>query len=387
MDNGRPQYDIKELADKWLKGTITPEEKAYYENWYKSFDDSESSVQAKPGETLEEMGDRIYGRLQERLQDDEKSKIRRLFTIRRIAAAASIILALSFGGYFILHKRPPQLTAQNQIHDIAPGRNKAILTLTNGKKISLTDARTGTVASQGHTLVNKTADGQVVYSATKSEIDNPKSEIQYNTITTPRGGKWFVTLSDGTKVWLNAASSITYPAAFTGNERKVSITGEAFFEVAHNSAQHFKVVANGQTIEDIGTSFDVNAYADEPDFKTTLVDGSVKISDSNGSVLLKPGQQAQVRANAAIAVIADNDMEKTLAWKNGLFIFNHTDIYTLMRQLSRWYDVDVVYENGVKNDVFFGKIKQDNNLSQILKVLELGDVHFRIEGKKLIVLP
>ena len=157
--------------------------------------------------------------------------------------------------------------------------------------------------------------------------------------------------------------------------------------MAHNAVKPFKVLTNGQTIEDIGTSFDINAYNDEPKITTTLVEGSVRVSNSYGSALLKPGQQGQASTNSAITIVTDDDMEKTLAWKNGLFIFNRTDLYTLMRQLSRWYDVDVIYQDGVKDDVFFGKIKQDNNLSQILKVLELGDVHFRIEGKKLIVLP
>lgn len=329
----------------------------------------------------------LYGRIKNTIGFEERRRVRPLWP--RIAAVASVLVILSAGGYFLLHKKQPvQQVVQNQIHDAKPGGNKAILTLAGGKQVILTSANIGVIAQQGNAAVTKTASGQIVYNAVAAPVDAAKApEIVMHTITTPRGGKWFVALSDGTKVWLNAASSITYPTAFTGNERKVTITGEAYFEVVHNAARPFRVIANGETIEDIGTSFNVNAYSDEPDTKTTLVEGSVKIASPTGSALLKPGQQAVIKPGAAIAVTTDRDMAQTLAWKNGLFVFNHTDLHTAMRQLSRWYDMDIVYEPGVDDKTFFGQINQDNNLSDILKVLELGGLHFRIDGKKLVVLP
>ena len=376
MANDKQTERIQNLAKKWQEGSITPEEKQEFEAWY---DGQENIFELNTAETKDQTEQRILDQL---LQKAGLAQPKTRLWPR--IAAASILLALGFGGYFILHKQPQQI-AQSQIHDAKPGGNKAILTLAGGKQVILTGAKNGTIARQGNAAINKTASGQIVYNANPVSVTT--TEVVMNTITTPRGGKWFVVLSDGTKVWLNAASSITYPTTFTGSDRQVTITGEAYFEVAHNAARPFKVVSNGQTVEDIGTSFDINSYSDEPDNRTTLVEGSIKVSTTNGSAILKPGQQAKVKSGLAITVINDQDMERTLAWKNGLFIFNRTDLYTLMRQLSRWYDVDVVFQDGVKNDVFFGKIKQDNNLSEILKVLELGDVHFRIEGKKLIVLP
>jgi len=373
------QKEILLLIKKYNEGNCSPEEIILLETWYVNQAQlfHQEIDEAKIEQDLNDIARKLPG-------------IHRTASLLpRIAAAASILLFLSAGYYFISRKQPYQQVAHNQIRDIKPGGNKAVLTLAGGEQVVLTDAKSGIIAQQGNVIVKKTANGQVAYNA--NTASSLKSEVvAMNTITTPRGGKWSLTLSDGTKVWLNAASSITYPTAFTGNEREVAVSGEAYFEVVHNSARPFRVRVKGQTIEDIGTSFDVNAYNDEPLVKTTLLEGSVKVSNATGATVLKPGEQSLAKTgdvNQKLSVVDNADIEQTMAWKDGMFVFKRSDLHTLMRQISRWYDVDVVYEGKVKEDVFFGKIKQSNNLSKILNILELGDVHFRIDGKKIIVLP
>jgi transmembrane sensor len=311
-----------------------------------------------------------------------------LFPYLKIAAAASILLFLSIGGYFLLYKKQPTQQIAQQ-HDVAPASNKAILKMANGKTIVITDAKKGLLAQQGNIAISKTANGQVAYQAFATLV-NKEEKAAYDTLIVPRGGQHQLMLADGTMVWLDADSKLRIPENFSASDHTVELlTGQAYFKVAYNSRRIFKVKVKGQLTEDIGTEFNINAYDDEPVIKTTLLEGSIKVSNSSGGALLNPGQQAQTAAdgNQKINVISDNDIEQTTAWKNGLFIFNRTDLHGLMRQLARWYDVQVVYDGDVKDDVFFGKIKRNNNLSQILKVLELGNVHFHIEGKKLIVLP
>jgi ferric-dicitrate binding protein FerR (iron transport regulator) len=211
----------------------------------------------------------------------------------------------------------------------------------------------------------------------------------YNTITTANGNQYQLILTDGSKVWLNAASSIRFPTSFTGNERKVEITGEVYFEVAKDPIKPFKVDFKNKEgeineIEVLGTHFNVNAYADEPDMKTTLLEGSVKIKAANKIQMLTPGQQASI-TSGGIEVKRNVDIEHVMAWKNGYFLFDNTDIYTLMRQVSRWYNVDVKYEGRITEDGFSGKILRDVPLSKFIKVLELNDVKVRTEGREIIV--
>lgn len=310
-------------------------------------------------------------------------KAKRFMLWPRIAAAASVLLALSIGGYFILHKQKPEnQISQNQIHDIAPGGNKATLTLSDGKQINLSDAHNGVIASQGLTSIKKTEDGRVVYSPVSS---NDAKAIAYNTIATPRGGEYHLVMSDGTNVWLNASSSIRYPATFTGTTREVEITGEAYFEVAHNAAKPFHVLSNGQTVEVLGTHFNVNSYNDEPATKTTLLEGSVKVSDGSGGAIIKPGEQAILKDHA-ISVIK-TDVDDAVAWKNGLTTFENADIYAVMRQVSRWYDVKVGFEGQIPRRHFTGAVSRTANLSEVLRILELSKIHFKVNGKTITVTP
>ena len=304
----------------------------------------------------------------------------------RIAAAAAIILFLGAGSYWWVsrsHKSDLAATSKYLKNDVAPGGNKATLTLANGATIVLDSAHNGTLAQQGNATVVKQNNGQLAYNT----LNEKPTDVLYNTLTTPRGGQYQLVLPDGSKIWLNAASSIRYPTAFTGKERKIEITGEAYFEVAKNAGMPFIVKANDMEVKVLGTHFNVNAYDDEAVIETTLLEGSVSVTKDAAIAILKPGQQSRLTKLGTLDVINEADLEEAVAWKNGMFSFKRADIKTVMRQIARWYDVDIVYEKQVPSVNFGGEMKQDLKLSQVLKGLERIGVRFRIEGKKLVVLP
>lgn len=379
---------ILELAKKMQENNITDSERAEFEEWYDSFDDNTFPDLSE--ETPNELKERMLSELLRRKNKSEWSISKVLYFRNKLSIAATILITISVGIYFYL--KHPATPKANKItyykNDFAPGGNKAILTLSSGKKIDLNDAKQGTLAKQGNTDVNKTQDGQLVYNSSANLTETDKAHL-YNTVTTPKGGQYQISLPDGTKVWLNAGSSIRFPLVFNNNERRVEISGEVYFEVAKNKALPFRVVANNQMVEVLGTHFNINAYPDEDATKTTLLEGSVKVSRLNqtGARFLKPGQQSIVQPGNELIAIQDVDTEAVVAWKNGYFLFDHADLQSLMRQLSRWYNVDVMYEANTPNDVFEGQISRSVKLSEVLKILELGDIHFKIENNKLIVLP
>ena len=304
-------------------------------------------------------------------------------------AAASIILLLATGSYFLFfnNKNTPghgQESTAAVMHDVkAPGTSRAMITLSNGQKIFLDSANNGTLATQNKVKLVKTADGKIEYRVGSLVGSH---EIEYNTLSNPRGSKVIdMTLADGSRIWLNAGSSVTYPVAFVGNERRVTMNGEAYFEVVHNEKMPFKISKDGVEVTVLGTHFNVNAYDDEADIKVTLLEGSVKVNKENSSELLKPGQQAVVTDK--INVANDVDVVEVMAWKNGYFSFKGADIETIMRQVARWYDVDVVFEGKMPSKHYRGKASRDLNASQMLKVLEESGIKFKIEGKKIIVMP
>lgn len=309
----------------------------------------------------------------------------------RMSAAAAVIFFVSTTAFYFLHNKNETIVVLEKpavpiIKDIPPGKDNAILTLGDGTTIVLDSAANGTLAHQGNIKVLKT-NGQIAYNKTDSKMDKPV----YNTITTANGNQYQLILTDGSKVWLNAASSIRFPTAFTGNERKVEITGEAYFEVAKDATKPFRVEFKSQSgkneeIEVLGTHFNVNAYGDEPEMKTTLLEGSVRIKNGDGIKMLAPGQQARITSKG-IEIKNNIDLDQVVAWKNGYFVFNSVDIHTLMRQVQRWYDVDVSFEGTVSEDGYTGKISRDVPLSKFLKVLELNDVHIKTEGRKVVVMP
>jgi ferric-dicitrate binding protein FerR (iron transport regulator) len=304
------------------------------------------------------------------------------------AAAAVLLVFISSAIYFFTNTKEHTAFAKNnqpaqQKNDRLPGGDKAMLTLADGSQIVLDSASNGILAQQGNTNIIKQQDGQLVYNANGTGTD----EIAYNTLTTPRGGQYKITLPDGSKVWLNAASSIKYPAAFTGKDRKVEITGEVYFEVTKNASKPFKVQVNQQEVEVLGTHFNINSYSDEDAIRTTLLEGSVKINTSNGNSFLQPGQQAQLQKAGKIKLVNNVDLEETMAWKDGNFQFENSDIKTVMRQIARWYDVEIEYKGYVSKH-FIGTISRNVNLSQVLTMLQqTGEVKCIIEGKKVIIMP
>lgn len=307
-----------------------------------------------------------------------------------VAAALALIIGT------VVYFYQTQSTLQKQARDLAqqtikPGTNKAVLTLANGSVIELDNQANGQVAQQAGISITKTADGQLVYDMSQPSDQSEKTDQPViNTISTPKGGQYQITLPDGTKVWLNAASSLKYPAIFSQQERRVELTGEAYFEVAHNKSKPFTVqtVSNGvnQEIQVLGTHFNINAYDDEASSRTTLLEGSVRVSllsAQKAVEVLKPGQQAVLDNNKI--KVAEVDTEEVIAWKSGFFQFNEADLRSITRQLSRWYNIEVVFEGKPSNDLFHFKISKNLSLSQVLKIFEANGINFKIEGRKLIV--
>ncbi len=312
-------------------------------------------------------------------------KVRRLHVWKRVAAAACITLLVGASWYFLSNKpenlKPIEVV---QTHDVKPpASNRATITLANGKVVYLDSANNGALAQQGSVSLQKLADGQIVYTGTSTT-----ASVTYNTLSNPRGSKVIdMTLNDGTRVWLNAGSSVTYPVAFVGNERKVSMNGEAYFEVVHNIVMPFKVSKGEMEVTVLGTHFNVNAYDDEGDIKVTLLEGSVKTSIVNGqSLMVKPGEQAVTMDNGKLKIEKGIDTDAVMAWKNGYFNFKGAGIDVIMRQMARWYDVDIAFEYKT-NQVFVAEIPRNVNASDFFRILEAtGWVNFKIEGRKVTVL-
>jgi transmembrane sensor len=362
MDTKKAQ----ELLDKHRAGILSPEENALLDSWYNKF-----SADQPPAELP---ADLVTKQKQALSYIKHAIKQRTIRLWPRFSVAAAVLIAVTAGGYFLLRRSVvPAIGGQAAlVKDIAPGRNRATLTLAKGEKIILFPKMTGQIATQGQTSITA-GNGRLVYSSGAGE-----QQINYNTISTARGEQspFPVVLADGTKVWLNAESSVTFPVAFNAKERIVKLTGEAYFEVSHNASLPFKVEAGGQTIEDIGTDFNIAAYPDEHGITTTLVKGSVKV----GAQVLTPGQQTDGRTLSRV------NTTRFTAWKDGDFYFDNDPITTVMRELSRWYDIDVSYEGPVSHDGFNAVISRQKNISAILHGLEATkSVHFKIEGRRVIV--
>jgi len=334
------------------------------------------------------LNERLAGRLQLILGQAPVIPMHRKRRFARFAIAASILLSLSAATAYLLSHRPKRDIVQTAPanNDIPPGGNRAILTLADGKRIVLDSVDIGTVATQGESRVEKTGDGHLAYTVQQTPNN---TETVYNTLSTPRGGQQQLTLPDGSRVWLNSVSSISFPTAFTGDERRVELMGEAYFEIAKNAKQPFRVIVDKrEQVDVLGTDFNVNAYPDEAEIKTTLLNGSIRLSKDNASILMKPGQQALLPGNGKIQLIAHADIEQAVGWKDGKFIFKGTNIRAIMRQAARWYDIDPMYEAGTDSLDFSGEISRKENISQLLQLLEAtGTIRFSIQGKKVIVKP
>jgi len=372
--------DAEALLEKYAAGKCTPEETAIIESWY-----LQQSHEGIPGLKQEEQLADMEEIRASLLKQVKHSKTAVWRLLPRVAAAASVLIAL-FTGYLYFKQKPDTKNITIAKTDVGPGGNKAVLILSNGEKINITNAVIGQLALQGTKVIRKTTDGQIVYEDNQSAQAQQAGTMTYNTMRTPAGGQYWVVLSDGTKVLLNAKSSLTYPTKFAGQERTVELTGEAYFEVKHHAKQPFYVKTKGQIIEDIGTQFNVNAYEEESSTKTTLVEGSIKVHANKQSKILVPGQQVAFN-NHGLRLTNDVDIDEAISWKEGYFNFNTETLETAMKNLSRWYDVEVEYKNEAqKNILLGGTISKYKNVSQVLKKMELtGAIHFHLIGHKIIV--
>lgn len=380
--------EAEELFRKYKEKRASAEERALLMDWCQNLGTDEPSglSEAELNAIVEEMSHILP------LPLPAPQKKHKLWP--GLAAAVILLIAISSSLFFFSYPSgsgPHSITAQN---DIGPGSNKAILTLNNGTEISLSDAKNGKLADQAGISVVKAKDGSLIYTMKDSVSGHGMNRNTFlNTLSTPKGGQYQIILPDGTKVWLNSVSSLRFPASFAGlKERVVELKGEAYFEVSKNKNVPFKVKSTSQTVEVLGTHFNIKTYEDEEDTKTTLLEGSVRISPRDerqtfSPGLLEPGQQAQLANTPGAKIkITTANIEQAMAWKNGYFHFENDNLQSVMKQLSRWYDLDIVYKVDRPDDEFIGDISRAVKLSEAVKILEMGGVHFKIEGKTLTVI-
>jgi transmembrane sensor len=396
---------ISVLITKYLNNELTAEEEQELAVWKGQSDNNLRLFEKLTGEgslfnTVSESYTaeaNIYNKIKQHipeLNEAARGKLApmRAFNWRKITAAAAIIVALAIGSYMWLNRTssPHTVTTKTedeQLKDKPPGKDGAILQIADGKQIILDDAMNGNLSPQGNTEVVKLK-GTITY----NNKGGSASTILYNTLSTPRGRKFQVTLPDGSHVWLNASSSIKFPNVFTGNNRVVEITGEVYLEVAKDKKKPFIVNLpprpggqGGGQVEVLGTHFNINAYSEETTVKTTLLEGAVKVTVNGNTARLTPGKQAQIK-DEKIAVITDADTDATVAWKNGIIAFDRSDIKTVLRQVSRWYNVDIEYKGDIKVQELRGKVPRNIPLSDVLKALALSsNLKFSIERNKVLV--
>lgn len=376
------QKQIDLLTRKIAENSISDEElKAYY-NWLSSDDGIPLTIEV--AESREELQNRIYFAVAEKAGFNGVP-VKKLSLWPRFVAAAAIVIAIMTGGYLYYDKltfgSSSEILVQN---DIAAGSNGAILTLADGKQIAINDALSGNIAAESGVRISKTENGEIMYEV----ISAANAALAYNTLTTARGQQTQLRLPDGTMVFLNAESSLKYPNNFAASKtRKVFLTGEGFFEVAKDKAHPFIVQSKQQSVEVLGTHFNINAYEDNKEVKTTLLEGSVRVSSASGylSKLLNPGQQAKVSEN--VIDVVNVETEDAVAWKNGRIMYEEEPLENIMNDVARWYNVQVVYKNEkVKDKTFFVSISRKDNVSTLLKLLmKTSAVTFEIKGNQIIV--
>jgi transmembrane sensor len=373
--------DATDLLNRYRNGEVSEEEKALVESWYADYTQNAATPKIDDQE-LENNREEILRRVLSEVSDPKKINYRRLISI-----AAFAILILCAGILFIKlrtpHQDQPSFAAKKANSNLLPGGNRAMLILSNGSTINLNDTKNGALANEKGVVIHKNGNGRITYDQSGRNASHEANV--FNTVVTPKGGQYQLVLGDGTKVWLNAASTLKYPVTFSGTKREIELSGEAYFEVAHDQHKPFRVISNGQTVEVLGTHFNVNAYPDEKAIKTTLLEGSVKVLAGEMSSQIKAGEQVQFK-NGHLAV-AQADIEEAIAWKKGFFYFKDDDIQTVMRQLSRWYDVAVKYEGQIPSREFSGQMNKNINASQLMHILSIEQIHYRIEGRTIIIMP
>lgn len=393
MNSKKVKDEFLKAVKAYLEGTADETQLLFVEQYFDLFLDSEDIFESMDSEEIQSIHDRMLWKINNEIEKKTRISSGKLETARSfskylyMAAAAAFVIPMSLYIYQRNQVKPisSQLTSK-----ITPGGNKAVLTLENGSKISLTDVKNGEVANQSGTVITKNRDSQLVYQS----VSSTAKEIAYNTIETPKGGQFQLILSDGTKVWLNAASSLRYPSTFGRGNRKVELVGEAYFEVAKNAAKPFLVSSNKQVVEVLGTHFNINAYTNEPVVSTTLLEGSVKVISpfTNTYKIIKPGQQSLIHSddiNKTGIKVKNIDPDEAVAWKNGYFMFEKEGLASILRKVSRWYDVEIENPQGEKLDklLFSGTLSKYSDVSKVLRKLELTEsVHFKIVGRRIIVM-
>jgi len=374
--------EIKKLHERCQSGTATPDEQLLFEQYKDQFNLADITW-------TKDMGD--HEEIKNKLREDIDKRIEQRGQVHPRMyywpAAASILLFIGLAIWFALSNKKtikPAMRLSYAPATIKPGSNKAILVLANSNSIALDSSNLGTVASQSNTAIIKNQKHVLQYKTDTSIASNGRP--QFNMLITPRGGQYELQLADGTRVWLNAESSLRFPVNFTGKERVVELSGEAYFEVAKNKNMPFKVVTDSKTVQVLGTHFNVSAYPNET-YRTTLLEGSVKLNVANGgSALLRPGEQGIFDNQHSFNVMAA-DTAEAVAWKNGIFLFRNESITNIMKQVSRWYDLDVTYRASVSHVKLGGSVSRYANISNLLNTIELtGSVHFKLEGRRIIVM-
>ncbi|WP_316841427.1 FecR family protein [Pedobacter gandavensis] len=369
------RYSPEELIQNYVNGDASEEECIIVESWH--IQDIKESNNIPSKETITIVQKRMWSNLTSHIHHrKDLVGIKELWVKIGITAAAVLITAGTIYLYTQTFSNPSTLVLYQ--NDVAPGQNKATLTLNNGKEIFLNNNTKELIAIQGGTNVSR-SNGLLIYAPSRTH-----TTLVVNKLETPRGGKYQLLLADGTKVWLNSSSILTYPSNFKGNERKVTLEGEAYFEVAKDINKVFKVICKEQTIEVLGTHFNIKSYQDDDETRTALAEGKVKITKGLTHTILKPGQVAQTNKNSKNIKIENTDIEKNFAWKNNEFIFIGDDLISIMKEVSRWYDVEVIYKGSFKQGKYWGVVSRSKNISEVLKMLQLtGKINFKIEGRRI----
>lgn len=388
------ENEFNELIARYISGEITSSEKLTLLEMLEKQDNfdsldlimSDNLAKAKNDFATEEQTQKFLNTLNAKIVTKTiqlEPKETKTFRLKNWLVAASLVIAVGIGGTYVINNEQDQREKIAGVEEEGPKEivaaiSGAILTLADGSQIVLDSLGNGQIAQQYNTTISN-QDGKLIYNSQKG------ATTVYNTMSTPKAQKYNLQLADGTKVWLNASSSIKFPTAFSGKTREVSITGEVYFEVSSNKSKPFIVDVDGMKVEVLGTHFNVNAYDDEEVIRTTLLEGSVIITQNMKSKKLDPGQQAVVNIVGDISLEKNVNLSQVMSWKNGLFYFENSSLQEVMRQISRWYDVEVIYVNGIPRRNFEGEIQRNLKLSEVLRILELNKVKFKVEGRTVLI--
>lgn len=382
---------LNEAILHYQQGVATAAEKKLVEDLYASFEQENTIVDVGITGDRTHLEKESLALIQARIAQQRNiapAPVITMHILKKLSIAVAVLIIVTAGMYWWLKPSPTQPLPPIAKTDAAPGGNKAVLTLSDGRNIVLHDMANGTLTSQDGVQILKPDSGRLVYTMASTAGNT----VAYNTLATPRGGQYQLSLPDGTKVWLNAGSSIRYPVAFNSAERKVEITGEAYFEVAHDKTKPFYVTLPSQpggpagaTIRVLGTHFNIMAYKEEMNIQTTLLEGALRVEGSIQQALLKPGQQGVLTNTTGALTVREVDTREAVAWMHGQLSMKYIDVAAFMRQLSRWYDVDVVFEGEVPNMSFSGSISKTINLSLVLQALNDNGLHVSLVNGKLIV--